>query len=154
MWGLVLDTDGKGERFHSCLIDASLPDDVQPYLRSCLPAVERCAAGWSDAGVERLCAAYTSLVFTTETYRNVHCAVCNGLAPSDLSCNSTSQFFRQIRPLDDFNPSAFALLFDMKDSTGAGVGQRDAACRQGQLYDPFARKCRQVYCPQVSPFAL
>jgi hypothetical protein len=51
--------------------------------------------------------------------------------------------------LRDFNPSAFSLLFDLKDNDGSGLVGQHKSCQDGQLYDPFGKKCRQVYCPQT-----
>lgn len=150
MWGLTLDINGQGERFHSCFVDPSLPDDLQPFLRPCQLSTDDCPPTWEKDDVREKCRSYTSFVYRPfEVYRNVHCAICNGIQPWDLSCNSTAISFRQLLPLQrDFNPNAFALLFDLKDSDGSGVVGQQKRCYDGQLYDPFSRKCRQVFCSQ------
>jgi len=110
----------------------------------------RCPSSWMDYDdINRKCSSYTSFVYRPqEVYRNVHCAICNGVQPDELSCNSTGISFRNLPPLRDFNPSAFALLFDLKDSDGSGIVGQLKNCNDGELYDPFSRKCRQVYCSQ------
>ena len=78
MWGLMIDSDGKGERFHSCFVDPALPDDLQSYLRPCQPSIDTCPDDWNDADVRDKCLSYTSYVYRSqEIYRNVHCALCN-----------------------------------------------------------------------------
>lgn len=149
MWGLYINLDGRGEEFHPCFVDPSLPDDLQPFLRPCQPSTDECPPEWKNDDVRQKCRSYTSFVYLPqEVYRNVHCAVCNGIQPQDLSCNSTGIAFRQLPLLRDFNPSAFALLFDLKDNDGSGIVGQQKSCLDGQLYDPFSRKCRQVYCSQ------
>lgn len=150
MWGLTVDIDGRGEKFQPCFVDPSLPDDLQPYLRPCQPSTNDCPVNWTDEGVREKCRTYTSYVYRPqEVYRNVHCAICNGVEPSELSCNSSGISFRQLPFLRDFNPSAFALLFDLKDNDGNGIVGQQKSCQDGQLYDPFSRKCRQVFCSQA-----
>lgn len=148
MWGLTIDTDGKGERFHPCFVDPSLPNDLQSYLRPCQPSISTCPSNWTDNDTRSSCLSYTSYVYRSlEVYRNVHCARCNGIPPQELTCDSIS--FRKLPGSGDFNPSAFALLFDLKDNDGSGmVGQEKSCPQDGQLYDPFSRKCRTVYCSQ------
>ena len=149
MWGLMIDVNGKGEQFHSCFIDPSLPDDLQPYLRPCQLSTNECPPSWPDDDISRKCSSYTSFVYRPqEVFQNVHCAICNGVQPGELSCNSTGPLFRNLPPLRDFNPSAFALLFDLKDKDGSGIVGQLKNCDEGQLYDPFSRKCRQVFCSQ------
>lgn len=71
-----------------------------------------------------------------------------------MSCNSSAVSFRKLPPdWREFNPSAFALLFDLKDSDGSGAVGRQRSCADaGQLYDPFAKKCRTVYCSHGSVY--
>ena len=149
MWGLVVDIDGKGEQFHSCFVDPALPDDLQSYLRPCQPSTNDCPPDWTDDDVRNKCLSYTSFVYRPqEIYRNVHCAICNGVQPQELSCNSSGISFRKLPDSREFNPSAFALLFDLKDNDGSGIVGQEKSCKDGQLYDPFSRKCRTVYCSQ------
>jgi hypothetical protein len=153
MWGLMVDIDGKGEQFHSCFVDPALPDDLQSYLRPCQPSMNECPLEWEDEDVRSKCLSYTSFVYTPqEIYRNVHCAICNGVLPEELSCNSHGITFRKLPDAREFNPSAFALLFDLKDNDGNGIVGKEKSCLDGQLYDPFSRKCRTVYCSQPGTF--
>ena len=147
MWGLRMDINGKGEEFHSCFVDPSLPEDLQPLLRSCQPSINDCASGWLDNDVREKCLSYTSYRYHwKDIYRNVHCAVCNQVPLEELNCDSIGLTFRQLSPLRGFNPSAFALLFDLKDNDGSETVGEQKSCEDGQLFDPFSRKCRQVYC--------
>lgn len=130
-----------------------MPDELDDQLRSCLPSIQDCPSDWFDKETRKKCLSYTSVVYqkkstdnSLEIYRNVHCALCNGIKPSELQCNSSGVTFRQATPMRDFSPSAFALLFDMKDSDGSGLVGQKRSCPIGHLYDPFAKTCRQVYC--------
>lgn len=149
MWSLYLDTDGKGKQYHPCFVDPALPDDLQSYLRPCQPSINDCPPSWPDDDINTKCLSYTSLVYKPqETYRNIHCAICNGIPPKELSCNSSGISFRKLPDSREFNPSAFALLFDLKDNDGSGLVGQERSCSEAQLYDPFSRKCRTVYCSQ------
>ncbi|XP_032791587.2 uncharacterized protein LOC116928587 isoform X2 [Daphnia magna] len=149
MWGLVVDINGKGEQFHSCFVDPALPDDLQSYLRPCQPSVNDCPPDWMDDDIRNKCLSYTSFVYRPqEIYRNIHCAICNSAQLQELSCNSSGISFRKLPDSREFNPSAFALLFDLKDNDGSGIVGQAKSCEDGQLYDPFSRKCRTVYCSQ------
>ena len=146
----MVDIDGNGEQFHSCFIDPALPDDLMSYLRPCQPLTNECLPDWMDEDIRNKCQSYTSFVYRPqEIYRNIHCAICNGVQPQELSCESSDISFRKLpNYLHDFNPSAFALLFDLKDKDGNGLVGQEKSCEDGQLYDPFSRKCRLVYCSQ------
>ena len=146
----MVDIDGIGEQFHSCFIDPALPDDLLSYLRPCQPSTNECVSDGMDEDVLNKCLSYTSFVYRPrEIYRNIHCAICNGVQPQELSCESYDISFRKLpNYLHDFNPSAFALLFDLKDKDGNGIVGQEKSCEDGQLYDPFSRKCRPVYCSQ------
>jgi hypothetical protein len=146
----MVDIDGHGEQFHSCFIDPALPDDLVSSLRSCQPSINECPPEWMDEDVRNKCLSYTSFVYRPqEIFRNMHCAICNGAQPQELSCESSDISFRKLpNYLHDFNPSAFALLFDLKDKDGNGMVGQEKSCEDGQLYDPFSRKCRPVFCSQ------
>jgi hypothetical protein len=151
----MVDTDGKGDQFHSCFVDPALPDDLQSYLRPCQPSTNDCPLDWVNDDVRTKCLSYTSFVYTPqEIYRNIHCAICNGIQPEELTCNSPGMLSFRKLPIDsrEFNPSAFALLFDLKDNDGNGIVGKEKSCLDGQLYDPFSRKCRTVYCSQPGTF--
>lgn len=127
-----------------------MPENVQPYLRPCQEEViGNCAANWTDKDVEDKCLSYTSFVYQlSSTYRNVHCAVCNHARPGELVCNNTGVSFRNLANSNEFSPSALSLLFDLKDSGDGGTVGQKVTCTQGQLYDPLARKCRQLFCSE------
>jgi len=78
----------------------------------------------------------------TEGYRNVHCAICNGILPENLVCtwHSLARNFELI-----FSQSAFSFLFDLNPGTGNEVG-RIKKCPKEEVYDPFFQRCRAVLC--------
>jgi G protein-coupled receptor Mth (Methuselah protein) len=86
---------------------------------------------------------YTAQVYQqTEGYRNVHCAICNGILPENLICTPFS-LARNFQ--GTFNPTAFSFLFDLNPGTGNEVG-RIKKCSKEEVFDPFFQRCRSVLC--------
>lgn len=141
-WGLHVE-DGGFPIFHRCFLDPVIPETVGHLVRPCKHMIKTCAAKWNDTEVEDMCHSYTAVVYKFgQAYRNPHCALCNHLTPETLSCKHGA--IMRLRPImDDFTPGAFALLFDFSDSSGNVVG---SACKIGEVYDPFFKKCRNVVC--------
>lgn len=94
--------------------------------------------------IHRKCLSYTATVYhLQEGYRNVHCAMCNGILPENLHCalHGTSRSAFRF----EFNQAAFSQLFDLNPDTGNEVG-RVKRCRQSEIFDPFFQKCRAILC--------
>jgi len=136
---------------HKCSIDPYMPETVADKVRLCKDGViDFCPASYANETVAELCDSYTAIVYgltSVYSYRNYHCALCNGVSADELSCFTT-----ELRTRGNFNglnypfeSSSFALLFDFYDpaeQTGA-VGFR---CDAGEIWDPFFLKCRRVIC--------
>ncbi|XP_045616030.2 adhesion G-protein coupled receptor G2 [Procambarus clarkii] len=146
-WGLYIDDNGV-EVFHTCFIDPVLPETVLHLVRPCKKMTKTCASNWTDTDVENLCHSYTAVVYNFEhVYRNPHCAVCN-YVPKNYTC-----FYRILTRFyfgDEFNPSAFSLLFDFVDTSGGNVVGSTSVCRPGEVFDPFFKKCRNVVCGKAN----
>lgn len=140
-WGLHIE-DGGFPIFHTCFLDPMMPETVGHLVRPCKHKVMTCAADWNNTEVEDMCHSYTAVVYKfDQAFRNPHCALCSHVDLDDLLCQHG--VFTRFYFSDDFNPSAFALLFDYADGGGNAVG---AACENGEVFDPFFKKCRNVVC--------
>ena len=81
------------DRLFVCRMYRGLPKQVDRNVRQCVPNVIETCAGEESApdGTSALqkCRSYTSIVFEKREqkrrYRNVDCAKCNGVAPSELT---------------------------------------------------------------------
>lgn len=79
----------------------------------------------------------------TEGYRNIHCAVCNGIKLEEITCKQLN--FARAGFGIEFNQNAFSVLFDLNPDTGDLVGQIKK-CSSEQIFDPFFNRCRSVLC--------
>ncbi|XP_066996196.2 uncharacterized protein [Anabrus simplex] len=142
-WGLNLTDSG----FHACFVDPVIPETSSHVVRRCEPNIIRtCAINWTNADIRDRCDAYTSHVYQGgDGYRNPHCAMCNNVPVQYLACSKT--LFRSMFP-KDFNPVAFAVLFDLSGG-GDTVGMVRPCPDKKQLYDPFFRRCRSVVCTKA-----
>ncbi|KAK2719981.1 hypothetical protein QYM36_004030 [Artemia franciscana] len=116
------------------------------FIRPCQPSISNCVI--RDPVMDNFCGAYAGYVeINDQVYRNIHCALCNGLKSySKFSCDIFSLPWR-------FTPYvSFPILFDLKSADGnSHVGLR---CGLGKIYDPFFKECRQIYCPGKNLFVL
>ncbi|MPC53476.1 G-protein coupled receptor Mth2 [Portunus trituberculatus] len=140
-WGLHVE-DGGFPVFHTCYMDPVMPETVGHLVRPCKHMIRTCAANWTNTEVEDQCHSYTAVMYAfDQAFRNVHCALCNHETLESLGCQYG--VFTRFYLRDDFNPGAFALLFDYSDNGGNVVG---SACGNGEVFDPFFKKCRNVVC--------
>lgn len=77
-------------------------------------------------------------------YRNVHCAICHQADLKKLICLNLGPYGR-FNWQQNFNSVSFAVLFDIGGNQGSEVGL-ERKCGEGELYDPFFKKCRNVMC--------
>nr|XP_024218331.1 uncharacterized protein LOC106684199 [Halyomorpha halys] len=142
-WGI--DFEGK---YYSCVIDPTPPNNTEQLIRRCIPdIIKTCAVNWTNAEVRTRCEAYTSIVYLGDNvYRNPHCGVCNNGQVHLLQCTRISfrgKFDRH------FSLSAFSVLFDL---SGGPPGMTQP-CDEDQLYDPFYKKCRNVFQELQAPIS-
>jgi len=145
-WGVNIDTSGVTV-FHECTVDPAVPDTLTHLVRSCSgkSTVSTCPLDYkkNDTVVE-LCSSYTAMVFEPNAaYRNVHCAICNNASLDKLICLNLGPFGR-FNWQQNFNSFSFAVLFDISGNVEDKVGF--VKCSDGELFDPFFKKCRNVIC--------
>ncbi len=126
--------------------DIHLPRHLKSQVRRCLMAESDCPVGFLDKEIVRKCHATFAHVYTSfrvTPYRSIYCAVCNQhLKPGDTnSCSS------EYNVIPSFAPSpSFSILLDFSSNGGLGAGTVGHLCKEGQIYDPFFRKCRTLFC--------
>ncbi|KAK3589770.1 hypothetical protein CHS0354_021101 [Potamilus streckersoni] len=85
-----------------------------------------------------------------DAYKNIHCALCNGVDENILQCEPVK---RPILTTDlDKDPRksySYRLLVDLN----IAVGEKDGVqieyvlrCSAGEIYDPFKNQCSTVFC--------
>ncbi|KAG8195158.1 hypothetical protein JTE90_023335 [Oedothorax gibbosus] len=144
-WGLYLAGDNGSMFFNDCQVDPVMPALLESKIRLCKPdLVSSCAPDWKDQDVSTMCRSYmgTKFIHGGDRFRNVHCALCNHVNVTHLSCRSAESreiIFRQ------FESHAFSLLLDVNEGRGEEVGFVQK-CANGEVFDPFFKKCRSLSC--------
>lgn len=145
-WGLYLDGENGSLFFHDCDVDPVMPPMLESKIRLCKPKlVSDCDASWRDEVVRTMCGSYMGAKFVHggDGYKNVHCAVCNRVNVTHLSCQSAE--LRGIDIFRLFGTHSFALLLDINEKGGQEVGKMKI-CENGEIFDPFFKKCRSLTC--------
>lgn len=98
-------------------------------------------------------AAYSTVYSSSgEVYRNIYCALCNGLTEMDLYCQPII-FFAPAVVYDYEQPRlySFRMLVDLNSKWVVNNNERFrqsfTPCKENQFYDPFSKICREVLCP-------
>ncbi|XP_013780544.1 uncharacterized protein LOC106464918 [Limulus polyphemus] len=143
-WGIWLDGDDENLHFYGCSIKLVVPDVLKSNIRSCVRnLISECSWNWNISNVREKCRYYTSVMYSQDkAYRNVHCALCNYVNTSELSCSKTEHEIVMYR---NFFPNAFSMLLDVNEYSGTSVGIV-ILCRNGEVFDPFFKKCRNIVC--------
>lgn len=122
--------------FHIGNFNIYPPSDYEEdVFRSCFPlTISRCAPSWRIEAIRRKCQSYMAVVFRVGSeiaFRNIHCAICNYVSTSLLRCNP-----QKLDPSLFSRGPSLSTLFDIKTRN----------CDNGEYYDPFFKKCRNVVC--------
>lgn len=134
--------------FHECYVDPAVPETLTDRVRPCSgkTTINGCPESYTNETIRELCHSYTGLIFEPNTaYRNVHCAICNGANLEKLICLNLGPYGRN-NWQQTFNTFSFAVLFDLSGEESNSVGFERGPCVDGELYDPFFKKCRNVIC--------
>ncbi|KAF8777002.1 uncharacterized protein LOC129974920 isoform X2 [Argiope bruennichi] len=139
-WGYELDG-----RFQQCKFIFEKPLSTPAIGRLCrLDYISSCPKIWT--GDRKACESYISVVKDSNNilYKNLHCAICNGVILSDIKCPT--------RARRDFSPTLLYTLLDINKAFGANrifhpiYKPPLPSCPDGQLYDRYFRKCRTPVC--------
>ena len=148
-WGVTRLEDGVA-KFSECYIRPKSPGWW--HVRRCLPSVSDCAPDWTDPDTAAECAAYTARVRDMSkrnaraegyrhVYRNLHCALCNGVTLHVLQCGVLIDFLTA-----DYHPPRFSLIIDFNDRSGSETVGKVTRCNGTHRWDSFFHKCRAVFC--------
>ncbi|XP_067128479.1 uncharacterized protein [Centruroides vittatus] len=82
-WGIRL----PNRTFVDCIMNAVVPENKQ-FLRPCYPdMISACPSKWKDYSTRKKCNSYTAVIYGYDgIYRNVHCAICNGIDTERYHC--------------------------------------------------------------------
>ena len=145
VWGLYVQ-DSEGKAFHRCYVYPVMPPTVVHMVRACKESIKNCSSAWADEKIQNLCHSYTAVRYKLEQpYRNVHCALCNGIEMETTLCVNQA-IVRFLNFGNDFNKESFALLLDFTDRSGSNIVGSTVTCQLGEIFDPFFKKCRNVIC--------
>ncbi|GFT82698.1 g-protein coupled receptor Mth2 [Nephila pilipes] len=139
-WGIYLNAKNESPSFHECSIDAVMPALLESKIRLCkINLVSDCPPDWKDDHTRIMCRSYMGTRFINDQgrFKNVHCAYCNQQNLTLLSCKEV-KFTSYVT-----SPKSLTLLLDINDGKGEGFIQ---LCENGEVYDPFWRKCRSLQC--------
>ncbi|RWS08920.1 G-protein coupled receptor Mth2-like protein [Dinothrombium tinctorium] len=149
-WGVNLDFP------YWCDIDPVFPEILLHHLRFCKSGlISDCPKNWKDENVRKACNSYQALVYDIgkTKFWNPHCALCNGVHATNTSrliCRPVEGRDKEsdLDSRSSFNPTAFALLFDVNSFSSGNniVGQKVMCSRDYQVYDPFLKFCRNIFC--------
>ncbi|GFY79156.1 SMB domain-containing protein [Trichonephila inaurata madagascariensis] len=128
-----------GTNFYPCDLVYHRPNFLT-LGRQCRPnIISSCPRSWINATVKRACQSYMAVVHTRgKSYRNVHCAICNGEDVGSVSCTKNQTSIKQydFKVLMDFN-------FHNKTNPRSSMHEK---CNSADEVDNFAEKCRILGC--------
>ncbi|XP_015905089.1 uncharacterized protein [Parasteatoda tepidariorum] len=151
-WGYVSRENSTQKlSFHACAVISEVPEKFSSKVRKCSSdEVRSCSPNWKINLVERMCDAYSDPVFHNVTkYKNLYCAICNNVDQSLLNCgDGIGPRMKEVPESEEKNNLSFSLLLDINFSEGNIVGRRLSVmnCLPGEIFDPFARRCRNIVC--------
>ena len=144
-------------RLHNrCRVDKIPGDSQLNYLKRCIPRLQVCnsttpSRNYTDWRAE--CVSYSLPVFNFGkgfyTYRNPHCALCNGVELSYLNSvdKSRSTWFPPVLTvLFDFSSTSKFCVKAVKNFVHRVVGrfQETKSCSNEEVYDPYLDICKKI----------
>ncbi|KAL3853882.1 hypothetical protein ACJMK2_013181 [Sinanodonta woodiana] len=140
---------------NNCAFQFNLPGPNSTY-RTCrqYDIIDTCreANNSTPTSLVHMCTngGYAVVYGGKDAYKNIHCALCNGLDENILQCNpikpplSTTAFDKDKKTL-----YSYRLLVDLNIAVGEKDGVKieyRSKCSAGEIYDPFENQCITVYC--------
>ena len=115
-------------KYEECNILFARPRGFDTNLPTCEYGIDRCniTGRWAiyDELLERACLSYTSIY--NYNYKNVHCALCNGLERSDVQT-----MCKGLKP-GSITVNSYAVLLDFRN---AETSISPESCQQGTLFN-------------------
>ncbi|WAR07821.1 MTH2-like protein [Mya arenaria] len=128
-----------------------------PRICGLVPPISKCANN-SEVEFIGLCEHgryYTVFDEYGKTYRNEHCAQCNGVNMSELYCTNPESANRGIlTAMGGGHGDSLRLLVDLNLNTAYKDGEiiNSRKCNNDEIYDLVYDKCREVFCPPPTFF--
>jgi len=135
--------------------------------RRCTKHIDRCDRRWSNPDIDHKCKLRTDYVFAgNRAFRNSDCARCNFVNETYLKCERTTLFDEDNEGNDNsfvenvYAPIIVRLNFSTRQAVVIEQSMKSIkemrmafkACGEAgrSVYDPFAGKCRLLYCDRES----
>ncbi|XP_067129930.1 probable G-protein coupled receptor Mth-like 3 [Centruroides vittatus] len=132
----------------SCLVTI-VPPDLIPKPKECdWHGIFVCHHGSSS--VRYNCATYYAPVKYTDSngieyiYKNKFCAFCAGLTEDQLQCSIRYSLRKELNL-----ELSIAILLDVDFIQGGIIVGNTNRCPEGNIYDPWKKKCRSIYCGKL-----
>ncbi|KAL1447527.1 hypothetical protein MTO96_044263 [Rhipicephalus appendiculatus] len=118
--------------------------------------VKTCPSSYSNADVIQRCRSYTSMLKGRDfnTYKNLHCAICNNFYPSNLSCTSTvvpgpSMKLSPEPPFQGHLPASYAVVIDFSNwqASVLSAAPTKNVCGRDEIHEPVSNRCVRSACP-------
>ena len=128
------------------------------HLKGCIPRFQDCSRvsqEKNDTNCQSQCLGYAFRVCIEENlnfihFRNVQCALCNGVKPMDLTINCEYAYFYAppLSILFDFTSSSHSRI-EITETEGyesytTQYVQQSWSCDPDEVYDPYAVKCEKI----------
>ncbi|GFT61970.1 uncharacterized protein NPIL_175161 [Nephila pilipes] len=137
-WGLKVK-----EGFIACTITFLQPSNLGSKLNYCAPnLVTECPTGYPHNDTMSKCLSYHAERKQKNTniyFRNIHCALCNGVDEDELDCVGRSYAPVNLLKAGDLVKVVF--------NSGQWLNREGAEaykCSNGNQYDPFQKRCRMI----------
>lgn len=135
--------------YYKCDLILSIAQSAKQLVRRCRPTIKTCPATWGKDEIRQRCESYTLMVHKnstsasskSESFRNIHCAICNSVPVQSVGCESSAG-----DSLSDvlFKFESFTILFDFNGGRLVGGEAVNCSGDGGRVYDRFFRRCRNV----------
>ncbi|GBN11622.1 hypothetical protein AVEN_111507-1 [Araneus ventricosus] len=147
-WGYFhVDPQTRKRQFQKLQIKFSVKEELKKFVKPCHPRIiSKCRPSYKSTRLRYKCEAYYSPIKGRKqgseeflNYRNIHCALCNGLRANidEFAC-----FGKDLRKSISLS---FTKLLDVNRKDGDIVG-KTSVCKDEQVFDPFFKKCRSLVC--------
>ncbi|KAH9379357.1 hypothetical protein HPB48_010852 [Haemaphysalis longicornis] len=113
------------------------------------PLTMTCPDDYTNAEIRRKCHSYASMVeYTVKSlvYRNLHCAICNGVSTKALSCHQRQDAGPNIR-ISMGASYAIVLDFSSWQAEALSGAPMKHVCGLDELHDPVLKRCVKSGCP-------
>lgn len=119
-------------------------------MKHCTPnLISSCPANYSNDDISKKCSTYygeRKLKSSDVYYKNIHCAICNGIDVADLECPGMS------KPEDIVEETDFREMVEEVFTRGHWIekkSEKKFQCSKGFTYDPFWKRCRNYVEPII-----